>query len=155
MRAAITRAGLAGRSAASDVAARARATAWLPTISARAGRGLNANTSSAAGLTSNERSSESEALSFEVRVVFRLDRAFHSPVELDAERAEVQRSERRRAIEAAVIDQLVVLEQQRRDPVQCASSGTATVTPSYLRARALLESWVGMDADELRRRALH
>lgn len=155
MRAAIARAGLAGRSAASDVAARARATAWLPTISARAGRGLNANTSSAAGLTSNERSSESEALSFEVRVVFRLDRAFHSPVELDAERAEVQRSERRRAIEAAVIDQLVVLEQQRRDPTQCVSTGTTPVSPGYLRARALLESWVGMDADELRRRALH
>lgn len=154
VRAAIQRAGLSGRSAASDVAARARATAWLPTVSARAGRGLNSSASSAAGLLPSERAAESEALSFEVRVVFALGHAFYSPVELDAERAEIQRSERRRSIEREVIDVLVQLEQARRDSPQCAAAGTPNVQPAALRARALLESWTGLDANELRRRAL-
>jgi hypothetical protein len=153
VRAAIQRAGLSGRSAASDVAARARATAWLPTVSARAGRGLNASASSAGGLLPSERAAESEALSFEVRVVFRLDHAFFSGVELDAERAEVQRAERRRAIERDVIDALVVMEHARRESPPCGTAGTSAVTVPAIRARAMLESWVAMDADELRRRA--
>ncbi len=153
VRAAIQRAGLSGRSAASDVAARARATAWLPTVSARAGRGLNASASSAGGLLPSERAAESEALSFEVRMVFRLDHAFFSAIELDAERAEVQRAERRRVIERDVIELLALLEQHRRDAGPCAANGTTAVPLAVLRARAMLESWVGMDSNELRRRA--
>ncbi|MFO0557769.1 MAG: hypothetical protein U0269_07090 [Polyangiales bacterium] len=154
VRAAIQRAGLSGRSAASDVAARARATAWLPTVSARAGRGLNSSASSMAGLLPSERAAESEALSFEVRVVWALNHAFYSRVELEAERAEVQRSERRRAIEREVIDVLVQLEQARREATSCAATGTPQGAIAALRARALLESWTGLDADELRRRAM-
>jgi hypothetical protein len=106
-----------------------------------------------AGLLPSDRAAESEALSFEVRVVWALNRAFYSRVELEAERAEVQRSERRRAIEREVIDVLVQLEQSRREPTACAANGTAQGTIAALRARALLESWTGLDADELRRRA--
>jgi hypothetical protein len=107
-----------------------------------------------AGLLPSDRSAESEALSFEVRVVWSLSHAFFSPIELDAERAEVQRSERRRAIEREVIDVLVLLEQSRRDTTSCAVNGTHSGAVAALRARALLESWTGLDADELRRRAI-
>lgn len=153
VRAAIQRAGLSGRSAASDVAARARATAWLPTVSARAGRGLNSSASSTAGLVLSERMAEREALSFEVRLVWALNRAFYSRVELEAERVEMQRNERRRAIEREVIDVLVQLEQARRDETSCANDHSQPRANAALRARALLESWTGLDADELRRRA--
>lgn len=151
-RLAIARAGLVGRGVAGDVAARARATAWLPHVSARAGRGLSASASSTGGFTSSDRASESEALSFEVRVVFALDRAFWSPVELDAERIETQRAERRRVIEREVLDVLVVLEQHRL--AVCSSNGTIGdgATP-VLRARAQLEAATGLAVGELRRRA--
>jgi hypothetical protein len=97
---------------------------------------------------------EAEALSFEVRVVFSLDRAFYSPVELEAERVEVQRNERRRAIERDVIEALVTMESERRASSTCAANGTSALTVgSVSRARALLEQWCGMDAEELRRRA--
>lgn len=153
-RLAIARAGLQGRGPIGDVAARARATAWLPRVSARVGRGLSASSSMAGGFSSSDRASESEALSFEVRVVFALDRAFWSPIELDAERVEAQRAERRRVVERDVLDALVVLEQQRL--TACLSGGThSDANPVLLRARAQVEAATGVTLVELRRRAGH
>jgi|LNFM01.1.fsa_nt_gb hypothetical protein len=151
-RLAISRAGLGGRGVAGDVAARARATAWLPHVSARVGRGLSATASSSGGVLATDRAAESEAMSFEVRLVFALDRAFFSPVELDAERIETQRFERRRSIERDVLDALVILEQQRL--ATCTSAGTIVADSAVtLRARAQLESAIGLSLAELRRRA--
>jgi hypothetical protein len=154
-RLAVNRAGLGGRSAASGVAARARATAWLPRVSASVSRGVGVSASANSGLLSTERAAESDAISFTIGMVFELDRAAWSPLELDAERAELQRTERRRSVEREVIEQLVTLELARTRPDGCAPDGTVReVVPALVRARVSLESLTGLDADELRRRAL-
>jgi hypothetical protein len=161
VRLAIARSGLQGRGLAADLAARARATAWLPRLSATVHRGLGLSASASTGFGTSGREAETEALSFSIALSFELDRAGWSPLELEAERMEVQRAERRRALEREVIEHLLQLELARLRGDPC-GGGALPGEPgpsdparalSVWRARVALEALCGLSLTELRRRA--
>jgi hypothetical protein len=161
LRLAVVRAGLHGRGAAADVAVRARATAWLPRLGMSVHRGLGVSASVPIGLGTSAREAESEALSFSVSLSIDLDRVGWSPIELEVERMEVQRSERRRALEREIADLLVQLELARLRGDRCAPTapgqplaGSPPQDPTLLRTQISLETLCGVGLEELRRRSL-
>ncbi len=134
-----------------NLSRRARRSAWMPRVSLRVGRNLGASLTQYNTGNTSDRLSADESMVFDVRVQFSLDHAVFHPSEVSLQRAAQQRTERRLALETAVVEALARLEAQRRPT---APDGTLPPAPAAhpleaLRARARVEQLIGQSLDEV------
>lgn len=154
-RRAVHRAGLNEPDPLHDVASRARWSALVPRVTVRVGRGLSYGLNTTTSTTTTDRESLGDSMHFEVGASFDLDRAAWSPIEIDAIRADAQRTERRRALEREVLETLTVLERDRVQRSQCVQPGTpnnsahGTVSAEVIHARLRVEWWTGVEWQRL------
>ncbi|MDB4930214.1 MAG: hypothetical protein JWM10_2698 [Myxococcaceae bacterium] len=130
-----------------SLARRARAAAWLPTVSLHATRGLGAN--STLVTSANDRLAIAESLSFDVRLSFDLDRLLFDGHEVTLLRLAAQRAEQRMALERAVIELLARREALRLRPVDPDAPPDVAVLVERARLEASLELLTGLSAVEL------
>ncbi len=144
---AVQRAGLSGVEPTRELATRARWSALLPRVTLRVGRGLSYGLNTTTSMSTTDRVSSDDSMHFEVAATFDFDRMVSSSIELDAIRAETQRTERRRGLEREVLETLTLLERDRALRAQCLPTGSngGTATPEIIHARLRVEWWTNVE----------
>jgi hypothetical protein len=153
VRHAVQRAGL-GAEVTRDLAVRARGTGWLPQLSVRVvQRPTLVDPQTTDYPSTTPTSSTDERMLLDVRLSFALDRLVFDPSEVAIARLELERTERRNALEREVIDLLAVMERGRLEleGLSPEAPEAARTRAEVARARARLEALTGRSFGELRR----
>jgi hypothetical protein len=147
---AVARAGL-GVEATRAMAARARASGWVPQVYLRGVRGLDATASTSA--QPSDRTTTGDSLALDVRLRFQFDHVVFDPSEVPIARVELERVDRRAALEREVIDLLAAIEQSGRELRTADPEDPASVALEVRAAadRARLEALTGTSLENLLR----
>jgi hypothetical protein len=146
---AVGRAGL-GPEVTQDLARRARAAGWAPHLTVRVLHGTGSS-STQGTLTTPDRGSIDDMLRLDVRVTFALDRVVFDNSEVAIARVELERTERRAALERDVIELLATLERTRAElrTLDPSSPEGTRAAVEHARARARLEALTGHSLADL------
>lgn len=150
VRRAVARAGL-GSEVTQDLARRARAAGWMPRLTVQMTHGRGTTTTVQTNYFTTDRENIGDSFRLNVGVVFSFDRLLFDPHEVTIARVEMERDQRRHALEREVIDLLATMEQARhvlRTAERTSPEGMRAEL-EFTRARARLEALTGVTVTDL------